>query len=47
MDAQTTSFWQTILVILVGMLQQVVGLFVWERHKQVDNQQTISDNPKQ
>lgn len=35
MDAQL--FWQNILIVLIGLLQSMVNLVIWEKHQKVDN----------
>jgi len=29
-----TSFWQNVLLVILGLLQSVVNLFIWEKHQQ-------------
>jgi hypothetical protein len=46
MDAQSTSFWQSVVIFVLGLLQTVVNLVVWEKH-QVDTAAKAGDNIKQ
>ena len=47
MDAQSTTFWQSVLMALIAMLQSVVNLVIWEKHSKVDNAPGTEDNTRQ
>jgi hypothetical protein len=47
MDAQSTSFWQSVALFVLGLLQTVVNLVVWEKHQPVDTAAKTGDTIKQ
>lgn len=40
---ENTSFWQNVVIVVIGLLQQMVALVIWEKHQAkpdpVDNMQ--------